>query len=72
MSTDEERVGYLSEDEGAAPIDDADRMDPDDTRTLLADPAVWADPTPARASSSTATGPSSSSARVLVGAVAER
>lgn len=46
MTTDEERIGYLGGDEGAGPIDDADRADLDETRTLLADPAVWADPPP--------------------------
>ena len=46
MSTDDDRIGYLSRDEGAGPIDDADRVDLDETRALLADPAVWADPPP--------------------------
>lgn len=44
MTTDEDRIGYLGGDETDGPIDDADRADLDETRALLADPSVWAEP----------------------------
>jgi hypothetical protein len=44
MSTDDERIGYLSGDEDVRPVDDAERADLDELRALLADSAVWADP----------------------------
>jgi hypothetical protein len=44
MTTDDDRIGYLSGDDTAGELDHAERAELDDVRALLADPAVWAEP----------------------------
>jgi hypothetical protein len=44
MTTDDERIAYLGGDDAADQLDDTDRSDLDETRALLADPSVWAEP----------------------------
>ncbi|MET0577874.1 MAG: hypothetical protein ABW122_04395, partial [Ilumatobacteraceae bacterium] len=45
MTTDDDRVAYLAGEDGSD-VDDLARADLDDLRDLLADPAVWAQPSP--------------------------
>jgi hypothetical protein len=47
MTTDEERIAYLAGDDGALSPDPATRADLDHLRDLLADEAVWAEPSAA-------------------------
>ncbi len=44
MTTDDDRIGYLSGDDAPGQLDDAERGDLDATRAILADAAVWAEP----------------------------
>lgn len=46
MTSDDDRIGYLSGDDPADPFDDGERAELDDLRALLADPSVWAEPSP--------------------------
>jgi hypothetical protein len=43
VTSDDDRIAYLAGDLGA-PLDPDDRVDLDDLRDLLADPAMWAEP----------------------------
>lgn len=44
MTTDDDRIGYLSGDDAAGQLDDDERRDLDEVRALLADPSLWAEP----------------------------
>jgi hypothetical protein len=44
MTTDDQRIRYLSGDDGALTLDDAERIDLDGMRALLADRTLWAEP----------------------------
>jgi hypothetical protein len=46
MTSDDDRIRYLSGDDPADAFDDEERAELDDLRDLLADPSVWAEPEP--------------------------
>ena len=46
MVTDDDCISYLVGEEPAGPLDSDERATLDDLRHLLADPAIWAEPSP--------------------------